>query len=341
MKILKITKAYLAILTMLAFVFTACEKEEETSFTENRPTIIKIKDAENAVTAKARDVLPTIDNFVLIDLRRDATDAASLNQTITVKLVMDPTLIDDYNSANGTDFVELPSSAYTLSEDISNITFQPGEFVKEIRITVDKSALSLSEQYALAFTIAEASGGVMISNELRSAIYSIGIKNKWDGKYAVTGSFQDITNPAFVGIYPHEWDLVTAGANTVIVVDNFYLGFPGYVFETGAGLSFYGNFGLVVEFDPVTDLISKIWNYYGDPTKPATAGGNPAGGSGPPNYAASNTRRAVLDPTGINAYNAASKSIDIKYFMLQPNVVAAPPNIRAYFNEVWQYIGPR
>src|SRR5688500_3561916 len=165
MKILKITKAYLAIFTMLAFVFTACEKEEETNFTENRPTIVKIKDAENAVTAKARDVLPTIDNFILIDLRRDATDAASLNQAITVKLVLDPTLIDDYNTANGTDYIELPSSAYTLSEDISNITFQPGEFVKEIRITVDKSSLSLSEQYALAFTIAEASGGVMICNE--------------------------------------------------------------------------------------------------------------------------------------------------------------------------------
>jgi len=255
MKILKITKAYLAIFTMLAFVFTACEKEEETSFTENRPTIIKIKDAENAINVFARDIVPTIETFTLIDIRRDATNAADLNQSITVKVALDATLLDDYNAANGTSFVELPAGSYTLSEDLNNLTFAPGEFAKSISITVDKSQLDLSQQYALGLTIVDASGGAMISEGLRSAIYSIGVKNEYDGRYRLDGAFYHPTQSPGYDPFTIEVEMHTSGPNSVKI---YIPDFAGY-YAPGLFAGVLNAFGLQEpEFtiDPVTNAVT-------------------------------------------------------------------------------------
>lgn len=321
---MKIFKSNIPWLLVLVVLITSCEKTE-INYEPDRKTIVKIKDAENEVTQKARDVLPTIDEFILIDLRRSPTRESDLNQPLTVKLQKDASLIAAYNTAHGTSFVELPSASYTLSQDITNITFAPGEDIKTIKIRLDKTSLSLSTQYALAFKIAEVGSGAVISNGLSEAIYAIGIKNKYDGVYRVTGTFQDVTNAAFVGTYPYEWELHTNGAAQVVVIDNVFLGIPGFAFNSAGDPSapntYYGSFGLVVNFDVATDKVASVVNYYGQP--------------------AANTRSATLDATGINGYNAATKQVDIKYFMLQPSVVTTAPYIRAKWNEQWKYIGAR
>lgn len=321
---MKILKSNIPWLLVLVVLITSCEKTE-INYEPDRKTIVKIKDAENEVTQKARDVLPTIDEFILIDIRRDPTRESDLNQPLTVKLQKDASLIAAYNTAHGTSFVELPSAAYTLSTDITNLQFAPGEDIKTVKIRLDKTSLSLSTQYALAFKITEVGSGAVISNGLSEAIYAIGIKNKYDGVYRVTGTFVDVTNPAFVGTYPYEWELHTNGPSQVIVIDNVFLGIPGFAFNSAGDPSapntYYGSFGLVVNFDAATDRVASVVNYYGQP--------------------AGNTRSAVLDDTGVNAYNAATKQVDIKYFMLQPSVVTTAPYIRAKWNEQWKYIGAR
>jgi hypothetical protein len=230
--------------------------------------------------------------------------------------VKNSTLISDYNTANGTAFVELPANAYTILGDINNITFQPGQDILELKIRLDKSKLDLSQQYALGFSLSDGGTATIVTGS-KNGLYSIGVKNKWDGVYAVTGTFLDVTNANFTGLYPLEWELQTAGATTCIVVDNVYLGIPGHVFLNSGSLTYYGSFGLVVNFDPATDQITSVVNYYGQP--------------------AGNTRSAVLDPSGVNKYDAATKTIKIKYWMTQPSVVPAPPSIRTYFNETWTF----
>ena len=43
----------------------------------------------------------------------------------------------------------------------------------------------------------------------------------------------------------------------------------------------FGSFGLVIDFDPATDAVIGVHNYYGDPAYGgATALGNPQAGSG-------------------------------------------------------------
>jgi hypothetical protein len=54
-----------------------------------------------------------------------------------------------------------------------------------------------------------------------------------------------------------------------------------------------------------------------------------------------NTRMPKLDPSGVNKWDAATKTIKIKYWMLQPSLVPDAPNIRVYFDETWTYIKSR
>lgn len=287
-----------------------------------RKQTILIVDAEaGEVIQRARNVSPTIDTFLLLELRRNPGNEAELNQAVKAKVVRDTSIIGRYNRAHGSSFVELPAGAYTILTDLNNITFQPGEISKQIMIRLDKNQLDLSKQYALGLKVTDPTGGAIASISQGEVLYAVGVKNKYDGRYKVTGSMTDFANSSLTGLYPLEWELVTSGPNSVVVYDNVELGFPGHMISNAGSPSYYGSFGLVVNFDPVTNVITSVTNFYGQP--------------------AGNTRSAELDPTGVNKYDPASKTIKIKYFMKQPSVVTTPPNIRTAFDETWEYIGPR
>src|SRR4029078_7597648 len=171
---------------LLTTVFVSCVKKDD-MYKENtdesaRKQVVKLTGAPDLV-AIARDVEPTNDTFVLIDIRRYPNTEADLNQPLTVKLQSDPVYIDTFNSQNGTSFVELPSSAYTLVGDLNNLTFEPGEAIKEVKIIVDQSQLDLSQAYALAFKVTDAGGGG-INADASEGIYNVGVKNKYDGSYS-------------------------------------------------------------------------------------------------------------------------------------------------------------
>jgi hypothetical protein len=175
----------------------------------------------------------------------------------------------------------------------------------------------------MAFIVKKATGGDIISYK-DTIITTLSVKNKWDGVYTITGTYSDAIVPAYTGYYPYEWELKTSGPAQCVVVDKKLLnGTPGFLYSTGVGASstFYVDVGLVVNFDPLTDKIVSVVNYYGQP--------------------ASNTRSAELDATGANSYNSSTKLISIKYFMKQPSSVAVAPNIRARFDEQWKYLKSR
>jgi|GEM_PF-310765 len=250
---------------VLAVMIISCEKEDEVTYEPDRPTIVRLKDAENEITAIARDVLPAIDEFVLMDIRRDATRPSDMSQPLTVKIEKDFSLVQAYNSAHGTSYIELPAASYTLSPDISNITFAPGEQVKTITIRVDKSSLSLSNQYALGFKITSVGSGATISNAFKEAVYSIGIKNKYDGVYSVvSGNVTRYTSPgvpagdAFSGPLAGNPDvkLITSGPNSV----NFPVSTAGVaggaLAWSGGTAAVAGIDGLKITIDPVTNNVT-------------------------------------------------------------------------------------
>lgn len=255
---------------------------------------------------------PSGENLELIQVWRDVTSESELAKSATVEFELDTAIISEYNAANGTEILPMPEGSYQLVS--TSVSFSAGEFNKPIVINLNAGDLDLSKSYALGLRLKNPSGGTELSSNSESVIQIV-IKNKYDGVYSATGNMVDTFNPALTGYYPLTWELVTSGANQVIVFDNEYLGFPGHIISAGGGLSYYGTFGLVVTFDLETDKITSVENYYGCP----------AGGL---------QRCAILDPSGNNRRNPDG-SIEIKYILVQGGVE------RTYFDEVWEYKGAR
>ena len=197
---------------MFAIVAIASCTKTEIKYEDGRPTIVRTPNAENEINVMAREVLPAIEEFDLLVVDRSATKPSDLNTALTVKVTKNLSLITDYNTAHGADFIELPAASYTLSADLNNLVFAAGEATKVIKIKVDKNQLDLSKQYALGYTISEAGNGAKIS-VLKDALFSIGIKNKYHGSYHATGVFHHPTNGD--RDIDEDKELVTSGPNSV------------------------------------------------------------------------------------------------------------------------------
>ncbi len=339
MNYIKITKK-LALVATVALLVTACSKVETPApLGDSGTTLVKIVGGDNpaALLKKPVDFLPTPTTLLVAQIRRDIPNNAELGKTMIV------TVKDDTAAVRATDpsYVQMPTAWYTIQTDgvktggqggTFTFTFKPGEYSKEIFITIPNATLfNPSSLYGLGFTIITADAGSKISTQ-KSVVIEIGAKNEFDGVYAVTGPMVDLTgapftqwnNPAIAG-FPAanggawELHLITTGATQCVMFDNTIWGDIFHPMLNAGANSGFGSYALIVNFNPATKAISSVTNYYAP---------------------AANTRQAVLDPSGVNAVQG-NKDILIKYFMLQPSVVPTPPNIRVTFDEKWKYIGPR
>lgn len=361
MKYLKFTRP-LAILAMGAIIFSACKKTKiDTPLGDAGQTLVKIINGgtPSSVAKMPVDFVATPTQLLVVQLRRDIPNETELNKTMIVTVKDDTAAVSAANPA----YIQLPTAWYTIQTDgvktggqggTFTFTFKPGEFSKEIFVTIPNATLfNPSALYGLGFTVMTADVGAVISTQ-KSVVVEIGAKNEYDGVYAVTGPMVDLTGspftqwndpsfPGFPAANGGAWEghLITSGANTCFLFDNTIWGTCGHPMLNAGANSGFGSYGLVINFNPATKAIISVHNYYGDPSYGgSTPLGNPQSGSGAPLYSASNTRRATLDPSGVNAVQG-NKDILIKYFMNQSSVVPAPPNIRVTFDEKWKYIGPR
>jgi hypothetical protein len=287
-------------------------------------TIVKLTVSDSAYRLVAVNAVTTSQVVGLLQVRRDVPNEAELNSTTKVVIIQDQGIVTSYNTKFNKEYVALPESSYSANADNPRngntwtVTFNPGEFIKDLKISINNAAgLDFSKQYALGFRIQSVDGNGKISQVVnqKTVVVEVGIKNRWDGEYRVTGSLTDLTTTAITGFYPITFQLVTTGANTVAVIDKFY-GFQTHSITNAGSRSRYGDYGLNLTFDPATNKITSVVNSFGQP--------------------ASNGRSAALDPTGINAYDPATKTIKIKYLMLQPGTT-----VRTIFDETWVYQGPR
>jgi hypothetical protein len=340
-------KSSILVFLTLAMGFTACIKEEVTPLKDEGSTFVKILggSSPSSLVSNPIDFVSTPQTIVVCDVRKDAANSADLSKSTTVTIKDDTAAVRAMNP----NYLQLPSNFYTLTGSgvtktggmggNYTVVFNSGDFAKEIKITIPNAqVLNPSRLYALGFTITGVSADSKISFE-KSLVVEIGAKNPWDAVYEMSGTFTDVLNSAFVYIGAQQYSLITISATKCVVRnDDLNGGIPGYIFSNAGAGTYYGSYGLVIGFDPATNKIAELYNYYGDPSLPATGGGNPAAGTGAPLYASSNGRRAVLDPTGVNAVQT-NKDILIKHWMVQPSVVPNGP--RSLFNERWKYLRPR
>ena len=209
----------------------------------------------------------------------------------------------------------LPSNAYNavqLEYDVPANTSVP------ILITLNRNNLNVDTIYAIGFKIAEVSSG-NIASDAKTIVIKIDLRNRWDGVYKVTGTLTDVAAPT-ITFGQFDTYLVTASPTSVVMIPKD-LGIPGYLILSGTSLSYYGSFGPVFNFNATTNKIVSVVNSYGQP--------------------ASNTRSAAIDPSGLNEWNAASKAINVKFWMNQPNVVTTAPYHRTLFVNTLSYINAR
>ena len=249
----------------LAIVVASCVKKDDfygkNTTESNRKQVVQLYGAENDINLFALNVLPVTEDFVMIEVVRYPNSQADANQPLTIKLVKNSALITDYNTANGTSYIELPLAAYTLSDDISTLTFAPGESIKQVKIHLKKDQLNLSAQYAIGFTITDVGTGAVLNTALKNVLYAIGLKNAYDGVYSVvSGYVQRYTAPGVpstdnlsgpLGPANPDVELVTTGANTVAFTGP---GGPVGLTWSGPMSGVAGIGGLAASIDPVTNL---------------------------------------------------------------------------------------
>jgi hypothetical protein len=316
-----ITLKMFASIGIAALVF-GCQKPDIVEQATGKGSTIVRMPPESGFKLVSIDLANTSQTFAVADIYRDASSESALNATSKVVITETPALVTAYNSAHGTSYIALPSTAYTV--DPANpktgtdftMTFAPGEFYKQLKITVpNATVLDPNKKYAFGFKLASADNDGKVSAAEKEVVVEVGLKNKWDGVYAVNGTMVDLTTATITGTYPLTFELRTTGSNTLAVFDKS-TGTQTHLILSGGAGSQYGTFGLNITIDPTTNKITNVINSFGQPS--------------------ANGRSAALDPTGENSYDPATKTFKIKYFMLQPGTT-----VRTTFNETWVFTGPR
>ena len=294
--IMRLTQSYFLFLSLAIIVVSCVKKDDmykENSDESSRKEVVQINGADDIIQY-SRDVVPTNDTFILIDLRRYPNNEAGLNQPLTVKLQLNPQLIADYDSANNAAFIELPAGSYTLLDDINNITFPAGEAVKEIKISVTQSMLDLSQAYALGVTLTDAGGGA-VNTTLSNAVSSIGVKNPYEAYYKTTGFVFHPSSPRALDDTKY---LVTIGATKCLAPLADLYG-SGYYFQ----------------FD--VDASNALINWDATPVTPPSSGFMTADNPGAVDYGAAAPEVPGTAPwvqsTYNNTYDPATKTFWMHY----------------------------
>ncbi|QHS54997.1 DUF1735 domain-containing protein [Mucilaginibacter sp. 14171R-50] len=265
-----------------------------------------------ALYTKSYDVVPS----ATLELTIGYTGGAPAPEDITVNLDNDGAdKIAAYNEYKDANYEMLPAEFFSGMP--SSVVIKKGENFAKFTVTVKPDQFDFAKSYALPFHIASVSSGT-VSGNYGTILVSVGAKNKYDGVYKVTGSYHDLSFPAYTGYFPYTADLETISAGTVDVF-NEDLGTYGFLFYTNnanGDISYYGSFSPEFTFDPATNKIIKVENAYGQ-------------------LAGANKRSAELDPSGVNEYDPATKTFKVKYFMYQLGAK------RLTFDETYTYQGPR
>jgi len=315
--------AVISVLAMVIFNGAGCMKDDlqEDGYTNpdfgTSPSVIEVPgtiDPKNSYNTSIVSIPNSSKDttFDVLYVRLAADQPAG--EDIQVQLELDDNLLKKYNDTAKTHMVKPPSSVYSFDKSDLTVTIPRGSRQGALKMKVVPANIA-SGEYGFAFKIKSVSNsGYTISGNFNYSVTAVGVRNKWDGIYEITGSLVDLVNPALSSVpgdpYPYEVELRTTGPASVGMF------VPGLDFaHLIAGNSYYGSYGPVLTFDEATNKITSVTNYFGQPS--------------------GNNRSGEIDPTGVNAYNPATKVIDVKYFMIQGG------SVRTKFDDKLTYIGPR
>lgn len=207
----------------------------------------------------------------------------------------------------------------------TTLTIPKGQRSVPLVVKVNTDYLAAEPQY-IAISIASVDKqGYIISGNFGDLKVNFKIKHRYEGRYVLTGTMVHLPSPgAYIHVSnyfnpdPFTVALETNDGQSLIMFDEIVFG--DYIYPmmvAPASLSGWGSFAPIFFFDDQGN-VTKVENAYGQP--------------------AGNTRSAKLDPSGVNKYDAATKSFQVSYWMVQPSVVAAPPHYRCHMVEKYTFL---
>lgn len=260
------------VIAVSAFTAVGCKKtiKEPAPMGDAGQTLVKIINggdpAHPGINKNPVDFVAIPKTIVAADIRRDIPNASELNKAMTITVKNDDAAVAAANPA----YIILPAAWYTIGTGTPysggnyNISLSPGEFAKQIMITIpDATLLNPSALYALGFTITTTDANGVISSE-KSVVAEIGAKNAYDGIYSVvSGNVQRYTGPGVAEVGPLNGDLTgnpdviltTVGAQRVQFPTSGQAGRLEWAFTAG-GSGVAGIDGLTATVDPVTNLVT-------------------------------------------------------------------------------------
>ena len=186
-------------------------------------------------------------------------DASAPATNVTVKLAYDQDLV----IAAG--LVPLPAGTFSLNT-LDAVIPAGSKTLEDLKLTVTNSdLLNPNLKYGVGFKIVSVDQGYKIAGNQSAMIIGFAIKNKYDGVYNLKGNHNRVP---YNFPYDTEVHLITTGPSTVI----FYwpeVESNGHPIGVGAGnsLSWYGaGISPVIEFNPTTNLVTKVFNNPPNPT---------------------------------------------------------------------------
>jgi Domain of unknown function (DUF1735). len=265
--------------------------------------------------ARAATTVFEAEDVVILPVKVQLTGAQGAAEDLKVSLKIDDAIVARYNTAWQSNYDALPTALYAV--DSYELTIPKGtkEAVLNVKIYPPRfTAEDFTKSYALGIQIQTATAGT-ISGNYAEGVYAVSIKNKYDGVYEVTGTYQDYVNAAFTGIYPQTVNLVTITGNTSEVnYTTFNNGnTPYYYYFNAAGAySYFGNWSPLFTLDSETNKVTAVTNYYGQGTN-------------------SSGRYGEIDNTANNYYDPTTKTIHVTYYLVQPS------GRRGKFTEIYTF----
>ena len=182
-----------------------------------------------------------------------------VNNKATVKVIGDPTVVSDYNTANGTSYNAVPGGLFALKT--SDIDLTPSERKQKVSILINPGNVATGE-WAIGLKIASTSVGE-VSQIANKVVIILSVKNKYDGVYHLKGFYTRTDNPPYNGPYETDVEMITTGPNSVAM---YWPDFGDYYqpFANNGALTAFSNVAPEAFFNG-SDQVTSINNITGDP----------------------------------------------------------------------------
>ncbi len=255
-----------SLLSVSALILSGCLKDKGfdnneygINLTDGSPAAVAFADGAKAIASGAITADPTPQTVSYVINYTGATPPAT---DIVVSLTLSNAVIAAYNTANGTAIAPFPAGSVQIP---TSVTILAGERFATLDVVIpNATVLNPNIQYGFGATITGVTGGVKIASNKKSIFGALNIKNKYDGRYKLSGIHnRSPNNFPFSNVTV---DLVTTGPSSVAYFQpNRNGGEYSNVIGTGPGV--ISSYGTAIcpnlTFNPTTNNVIAVAPYSG------------------------------------------------------------------------------